>query len=188
MKFFSKRLDKMFEGYEEQTYFDANGKRVTKMIYTGRRFVAQLSDTRRIVYKILFGILYILGLGLTVVSGIPTVPANLTNYVTMAQALCMILGVITGVYVFMYLSAIIGVEEKNYRRIHIRLPLFSAIAAGVTLITAILSVISTVNAQVTDQTLPWLCIAMLVVSAACYAAIAILELKTEYIIADSDAF
>ena len=182
------RFDKMFEGYEQRTFFDANGKQVTKMVYTGPRYVQQLEDRQRIIYKILFLVLFILGLGLTVISGILRVPANFALYVNIAEAFCIVSGVLTAIYIFMYVGAVKAMETYAYKRAHDRLWLLSLISGALSFIAAICSFIATLASKDTGNFQSWLCVILQLLSGACYIIIFILERRTEYIITESDVY
>ena len=184
MAAFKNRFDKMFEGYENQVFFDANGKQVTRMVYTGVKYIQQLEDRQRIIYKVLYLVLMILGIGLIIFSGIPRVPGNYALYVNIPQALCIVAGVLTAMYVFTYVGAQKAMDRYTYQRANGRLKVLVFIAGCISLITFICSVISIIVYHGASGGMAFLCAGAQLLSAVCYFIIFFLEYRTEYIISE----
>jgi hypothetical protein len=129
MGYHSAAYHRHFEGWSEYKEQNSSGKVRIRRVYTGAWYRQDLSDRRRIFYKLLFSALFVFAAVLFIICSAQYAGSNQCWYVAMTQAGAIVGLVWMGIGLFNYLTAKKSMTIADYRSSSGTLRIGSMIAA-----------------------------------------------------------
>jgi hypothetical protein len=129
MGYHSAAYHRHFEGWSEYKEQNSSGKVRIRRVYTGAWYRQDLSDRRRIFYKLLFSALFVFAAVLFIICSAQYAGSNQCWYVAITQAGAIVGLVWMGIGLFNYLTAKKSMTIADYRSSSGTLRIGSMIAA-----------------------------------------------------------
>lgn len=181
----SRAYHRYFEGYEEREQCNENGSLVIRRFYTGMYYKQDVSDKRRMLIRVLYGLLYTLGVAMFLYAATRQVACNNTWYVTIPSVGSLVSSVLTAVYLFFNITSPRAMQIRSYRDSHERLVTTSAFSAAFMAGTAASSALSLLQ-KPTAVGATLLCSALYMISGICMLVIFLKEKIMHYLTLESD--
>lgn len=137
----SRSYHKFFEDWAEKRVYDINGKQHVERVYIGKYYRSPLTTKQRIVQRGLYVFLYILSVGLFIMSGIRDIPVNHSIIPSLSVAVCIFPLAWLLFPLFRNLTVQREMIIRQYRASSLDLIRVSGITSGVLAITALINLL-----------------------------------------------
>ena len=183
-----KRFDKLLEGYEPRTYYDANGNEKTKLVYVSDYYQPNITEKQFTARKIINIALFIAAGALQIFAGVQNVGVNMMIVGAEFQGLGIVASIITAIYLGSYTIAHYKMEKQSYRNAHTKFKTMSCITAAILAAVFILFIVLNCIDGWSSGFMSVLITICYIIAAGCFFVMFILEHKTEYTILGPDNF